>query len=136
MGRIMAIDYGTRRVGIAVTDPLQIIAHALTTVETKNIFEFIANYFKTEQVDKVLIGYPLNSRGEPTDATPHIDKFMDQFRKQFPQMELLPRDEAFTSKMAMQSIIASGVKKKDRRDKSLIDQVSATIILQEYLQNL
>jgi putative Holliday junction resolvase len=136
MGRIMAIDYGTKRVGIAVTDPLQIIAHALTTVETKDIFDFISKYLVAEPVDKVLIGYPLNSKGEATHATPHVDRFMLEFQKRFPTVELLPRDEAFTSKMAMQSIVASGVKKKDRRDKTLVDQVSAAIILQEYLQNL
>lgn len=136
MGRIMAIDYGTKRVGIAVTDPLRIIAHGLTTVEEKNIFDFISDYFSRETVDLVLVGYPLNSRGEPTDATPHVDKFIEHFRKRFPEMELLTRDEAFTSRMAMQTMIASGVKKKDRRDKSMIDQVSAAIILQEYLQNL
>ena len=136
MARIMAIDYGTKRVGIAVTDPLQIIAKALTTVDAIKIFDWLKEYFKAEEVELVLVGYPLGLNGEPTNATPFVDRFISQFQKQFPNKELLTRDEAFTSKMAMKVLIDSGVKKKERRNKALLDQTSAAIILQEYLQNL
>lgn len=136
MGRILGIDYGAKRVGLAVTDPLKIIATALTTVETKSVIEYLKKYFATEQVEKILIGYPTDLRGNPTNATPYVEKFIITLNKHFPLIPVEKWDESYTSKMAMQTLVASGVKKKQRRDKKLLDQISATIILQEYLQNL
>lgn len=136
MGRIMAIDYGKKRVGIAVTDPLKIIATPLTTVAEPDTFNWLKDYFGKEEVEKVLVGYPLNLKGEPTDATAAVDRFIERFRKLFPGLELEPRDEAFTSKMAVRTLVESGLKKKDRQRKELVDQTSAAILLQEYLQNL
>ncbi|HET8962250.1 MAG TPA: Holliday junction resolvase RuvX [Chitinophagales bacterium] len=135
MARIMAIDYGTRRVGIAVTDPLQIIATALTTVPTEKIFEYLAAYFKNEQVEKIVVGYPTGLDRKPTHATPLVEIFITGLKKRWPNIELTTWDETFTSKMAVKSMIESGMKKKQRRDKSIIDKVSAVIILQEYLQH-
>lgn len=136
MARILSIDYGAKRVGIAVTDPLKIIATALTTVENKQTISFLKNYILTESVELFLIGYPTDLRGNPTHATPYVDKFILELAKHFPQIPVKKWDESFTSKMAMQTLVDSGVKKKQRRDKKLLDQISATIILQEYLQNL
>ena len=136
MARVMAIDYGAKRVGLAVTDPLKIIATALTTVENKDAINFIKTYIVTEQVEKFLIGYPTDLRGNATHATPYVEKFITQLQKHFPSIPVEKWDETYTSKMAMQTLVASGVKKKQRRDKKLFDQISATIILQEYLQNL
>ncbi len=132
----MAIDYGAKRVGIAVTDPLRIIATGLTTVESVNAIQFIRGYIKKEQVDEIIVGYPLDLRGMATDATPLVDKFIQQLNKYFNQIQIIKWDEAFTSKRAMKALIDSGVKKKERRNKSLIDKISAVIILQEYLQSL
>ncbi len=136
MGRILAIDYGTKRVGFAVTDPLRIIATPLHTVDTPKALDFITQYAAQEQVDLLLIGYPTDLRGAPTHATHHVDGFIKAISKKLPDMPIKTWDETYTSKMAMQSLVASGVKKKQRRDKKLLDQVSAAIILQEYLQNL
>ncbi len=136
MARILGIDYGLKRVGLAVTDPLQIIATALTTVDNKQALEFILNYIKNNEVEKILIGYPLDLRGQPTHATPLVDRFIAELMKRVGTIPIEKRDEAFTSKMAMKTLIDSGVRKKQRRDKKLLDQISATIILQEYLQNL
>ncbi len=136
MGRIVGIDYGAKRVGIAVTDPLKIIATALTTVETKKTIEFLKAYVLAEPVEKFLIGYPTDLRGNPTHATPYVEKFIIELNKHFPNIPVEKWDETYTSKMAMQTLVASGVKKKQRRDKKLLDQISATIFLQEYLQNL
>ncbi len=136
MGRILGIDYGAKRVGLAVTDPLKIIATALTTVDNKATIDYLKKYIAAEDVEKILIGYPTDLRGNATHATPYVDKFIIELKKHFPLMPVEKWDEAFTSKMAMQTLVASGVKKKQRRDKKLLDQISATIILQEYLQNL
>ena len=136
MGRILGIDYGAKRTGLAVTDPLKIIASALTTIETPKAFEFIAGYIKENDVEKIVIGYPTDMKGNPTHATPLIDRFIIRLKKKFPDMEIIQWDEAFTSKRAVKTLIDSGVKKKDRRNKALIDSVAATIILQEYLQNI
>ena len=132
----MGIDYGAKRVGLAVTDPMQIIATALTTVESKKALQFIEEYIKLNDVEKILIGYPLDLRGNPTHATPMVDRFILALSKKINSIPIVKWDEAYTSKMAMRTLIESGVKKKQRRDKSLLDQISATIILQEYLQNL
>lgn len=135
MARIMAIDYGAKRTGIAVTDPLQIIATGLTTVATETLLIFLSDYFKKEQVEKVIVGYPTNLNGQPTHATPLVERFISEMRKKWPELPLDTWDETFTSRMAVKAIVDSGMKKKQRRDKSIIDKVSAVIILQEYLQH-
>jgi putative holliday junction resolvase len=133
MARIVGIDYGAKRCGIAVTDEFQIIASALTTVETLKLFDFLKKYFSEEKVEKVVVGEPKDLRGNDTHGTAPVKKFIGLFKKQFPAIELVMVDERFTSKMASQSILMSGVKKMDRQNKGLIDQVSATIILQYYM---
>lgn len=135
MGRILAIDFGKKRTGLAVTDPLQIIASGLETVDSNELIGYLKKYFAAEQVDKVLIGYPLNWDDTPTDATPLVDKFLKQFQHVFPNMLFELCDERFTSKMATDAMLQMGLKKKARANKALIDEISATIILQEYLQS-
>lgn len=135
MARILAIDYGKKRTGLAVTDPLQIIATGLTTVDTDGLIYFLKQYFKEEPVELVLVGYPLNLDDSPTDATAYVDKFLRNFKKVFPEMAVQTSDERYTSKMAVQSMIDMGLKKSQRREKGLIDELSATLLLQEYLQN-
>ena len=136
MPRILAIDYGTKRCGIAVTDPSQIIATGLTTVHSKDIIEFLKKYMEKEVVETIVVGEPKNLKGEKTDASEHADGFVTLLKKHFPQMKIARIDERFTSKMATQAIIDSGMKKKDRQNKALVDEVSATIILQSYLSML
>lgn len=136
MPRILCIDYGKKRTGIAVTDPLKIIANALTTVETKNLFPFLKNYFQTETVELVLIGEPRNWDESETHATPLVNQFIQKFKKDFPAMKIETVDERYTSKLAAQAIIEMGMKKKERQKKENIDQVAATIMLQEYLRQL
>jgi putative Holliday junction resolvase len=135
MGRIMAIDYGTKRVGLAATDPLQIIASPLDTVHSKDIISFLQDYFGKEEVEEVIIGYPLNDDGSETDATRHVTAFVNLFRKKFPEMPLSLQDESFSSRDAIAAMVASGTKRKDRNKKTgNIDKVSAAIILQQYLE--
>ncbi len=129
----MAIDFGGKRTGIAVTDPLQLIASALTTVETRDLMAFLKKYFSEEAVELVLIGEPKNWDESPTHATPLVEAFVQRFKKNFPTMPIQGVDERYTSKMAKQSMLESGLKKKDRRNKALVDQVAATILLQEWL---
>lgn len=129
----MAIDYGSKRCGIAVSDPLQIIANGLTTVSTHELFTFLENYFRKEDVETIVVGEPKRMSGEATDATPLVNAFVKQLAKRFPEKKIARIDERFTSKMAFQSMIDSGLKKKDRQNKALIDEVSATIILQSYM---
>lgn len=131
----MALDYGQKRTGIAVTDPLQIIASALTTVETKLLVPFLNRYFAQEEVGKVIIGYPLNLDGTPTHNTERVEKFIERFTRIYPGLPIEKRDETYTSKMAMEVMIASGMKKAERRKKENIDKISAAILLQEYLQH-
>jgi putative Holliday junction resolvase len=131
--RILAIDYGAKRTGIAVTDELQIIASGLTTVDTPKAMLFLADYFAKEKVEKVLIGEPKQMNNEPSQSAGIIDAFVEKFKAQFPEMEVLRVDERFTSKMAFQTMIDSGLKKKQRQNKALIDEISATILLQDYL---
>ncbi len=134
MGRILAIDYGLKRTGIAVTDPLQLIANALTTVETTNLHAFLDDYLQRESVERVVVGLPRQMNGQPSQSMPYIEKFVAEFRTRHPQMPLEYYDERYTSVLAQQAIIAGGVKKKDRRDKALYDKVSATIILQAWME--
>lgn len=136
MGRILAIDYGKKRVGIAVTDPMQIIANGLTTVRAHDIIEFLSDYFKMEVVDKVVIGYPKTLKNEGSESLNYINPFIKNFRKKFPEKLVELVDERFTSKLAMDSMIAGGMKKSDRQNKELIDEISATIILQSYMDSL
>ena len=133
MPRILAIDYGLKRTGIAVTDEMQIIASGLTTVESPTLISFLKTYFSQEKVEKVLIGEPKQMNGLPSESAPIIEKFVLEFVKNFPEVNLVRVDERFTSKMAFQTMIDSGLKKKQRQNKALIDEISATIILQDYL---
>ena len=133
MPRILAIDYGMKRTGIAVTDELQIIASGLTTIPSETAIGFLRDYFSKENVAKVLIGEPKQMNGLPSESAPIIEKFVVDFIKNFPEMTLVRVDERFTSKMAFQSMIDSGLKKKQRQNKALIDEISATIMLQDYL---
>lgn len=135
MARVMAIDFGKKRTGIAVTDPLQIIATAVDTVDSKELIGWLKKYFAAEPVAKVLVGYPLNFDDTPTDATPLVEKFVGKFKHVFPAMEVVMVDERMTSSMASQQIAGMGLKKKDREKKELIDAVSAVIMLQEYLES-
>jgi len=135
MARILALDFGKKRTGVAVTDPLQIIATGLETIDTNELIGYLKKYMLTEEVEKVLIGYPLNFDESATDATPLVDKFIGKFQHVFPNLPIEKCDERLTSKMASQAISSMGLKKKDREDKALIDTVSAVIILQEYLES-
>jgi putative Holliday junction resolvase len=133
MPRILAIDYGIKRTGIAVTDELQIIASGLTTIPSESAIAFLADYFSKENVAKVLIGEPKQMNGQPSESTPVIEKFVANFVKAFPEMKIERVDERFTSKMAFQTMIDSGLSKKQRQNKGLVDEIAATILLQDYL---
>lgn len=133
MSRILAIDYGIKRTGIAVTDELQIIASGLTTIPSETAIAFLTTYFSKENVSKVLIGEPKQMNGEPSESTPIIEKFVTAFKNAFPEMPIVRVDERFTSKMAFQTMIDSGLKKKQRQNKGLVDEIAATILLQDYL---
>jgi putative Holliday junction resolvase len=131
--RIVAIDYGIKRTGIAVTDELQIIASGLTTIPSETAISFLKDYFEKEIVSKVLIGEPKQMNGLPSESTPVIEAFVAQCHKAFPDMKIERVDERFTSKMAFQTMIDSGLKKKKRQNKALVDEIAATILLQDYL---
>lgn len=133
MARILAIDYGLKRTGLAVTDPFRIIATALTTIPSRELIPFLKDYFKKETVDQIIIGLPLNWDESATHATPLVEKCIVELEKNFPGIPVEKVDERFTSKMAKDSMLEMGMKKKDRRKKELVDQIAATIILQEYL---
>jgi len=135
LARIICIDYGGKRCGLAVTDPLQIIATALTTVDTKDLFTFLADYFSKETVELILIGEPLNLDNTPTDATPLVQKAIIDLGKKFPNIPIQTVDERYSSKNAVRAMVEMGMKKNDRRDKKTIDRVAATMLLQEYLSN-
>lgn len=135
MPRILAIDYGAKRTGLAVTDPLQIIASPLDGVKTHDLENYLREYLQKEQVEKVVLGYPLDDNDQPTNNTPLVEAFANRFRKIFPKVPLILQDEWSTSKMAVQSMIAAGTKKKQRREKLNVDQVSATLILKAYLES-
>jgi putative Holliday junction resolvase len=133
MSRILAIDYGIKRTGIAVTDELQIIASGLTTIPSDTAISFLTTYFLNENVSKVLIGEPKQMNGEPSESTPIIEKFVAAFKSAFPEMKIDRVDERFTSKIAFQTMIDSGLTKKQRLNKGLVDEIAATILLQDYL---
>lgn len=133
MARIMALDYGTKRTGIAVTDELQLIASGLTTVETGKLFAFLEEYFAAEKVELVLIGEPKQKDGSASESEIPIREFLVKFNSKFPKMKTQRVDERYSSKMAFQTMIDSGLKKKQRRNKALVDEISATIILQSFL---
>lgn len=136
MGRLLAIDYGTKRTGIAVSDQLKIIASGLTTVPTHTLFEFLADYFMKEDVAKVIIGLPKQTNNEISDSMKYIESFVKKFKKQFVTIPIEYYDERFTSVIANQTIRDSGLKKKDRQNKALVDKISATIILRDYMESL
>lgn len=133
MPRILAIDYGTKRVGLAVTDELQIIATALETVHAKDVIEYLKNYCAQNAVETFVVGKPRQMDGSASESEKHIQAFLNALRKNFPQIPVVRYDERFTSKIAQQSLIDSGVKKKQRREKGILDTVSAVLILQDYL---
>jgi putative Holliday junction resolvase len=136
MARILAIDYGLKRTGLAVTDPLQIIATGLTTVESPRLIPFLKDYFKTETVELILIGEPKNWDDTDTHATPLVREIMKRLQKEFPSIPLKPVDERYTSRMASRAMIDMGLKKKQRQNKALVDEIAATILLQEYLSRV
>jgi putative Holliday junction resolvase len=136
MGRIVAIDYGTKRVGIAVTDPLKIIASALETVHSKDIIVFLKQYLEKEEVDAFVVGMPVRLDGTDTDNTPHVKGFVKLLNKTFPEIPIHLHDERFTSVMALQTMLDMGTTKKARKEKGNIDKLSATIILQSYMESL
>lgn len=135
MGRILSIDYGGKRTGLAVTDPLKIIATGLCTVETPKLISFLKDYFSKQQVELVIIGMPVNWDDSATHATPLVQKFIIEFAKNFPAIPIKEVDERFTSKMASQAMLKMGLKKKQRQNKAMLDEIAATIMLQEYLQH-
>lgn len=133
LARILAFDFGEKRTGIAITDELQIIASGLTTVDTKKIFSFLNDYLKNENVELFLVGEPKQLNNSESESEQFIKPFIEKLKSTFPKIPIKRVDERFTSKMAFQSMIDSGLKKKQRQNKSLIDEISATIILQSYL---
>ncbi|SNR38766.1 putative holliday junction resolvase [Lutibacter flavus] len=135
LARILAIDYGEKRTGIAVTDELQIIASGLTTIATKNIFSFLTEYLKSENVELFIVGEPKQMNNKESESEQFIKPFVEKLSLTFPKIPIKRIDERFTSKMAFQSMIDSGLKKKQRQNKALIDEISATLILQSYLYN-
>ena len=136
MARILCIDYGLKRTGIAVTDPLQIIATGLTTIESKELIPFLKKYLQQETVELIVIGLPKNWDETDTHGTPLVESAIKKMKKAFPQMPIKSVDERYTSKMAKDAMLQMGMKKKDRRVKANVDVIAATIILQEYLQSI
>ena len=136
MGRILAIDYGQKRVGLAVSDEMKIIATGLTTVHVKDIFTFLKDYLEKENVETIVVGEPKDMKNRPSDSARFIEPFVKKLKKTFPNVKVERFDERFTSVMAQQAILDSGAKKKKRQDKALVDTVSATIILQSYMNSI
>jgi putative Holliday junction resolvase len=134
LARILSIDYGLKRTGLAVTDPLKIIATGLKTVDSNKLFLFLKEYFSKEEVELIIIGEPKNWDDSDTHATPLVEKCIKRLQKLFPLIPIIKVDERFTSKMAKDAMLEMGLKKKQRRDKRLVDEIAATIMLQEYLQ--
>ena len=136
MGRIIAIDYGTKRTGLAVTDPLRIIANALETVETKGLEKWLADYFTKNDVDIIVLGKPSQMNGQPSETMRFIEPLAARLRRAYPDKEVVLYDERFTSVMAHRAMLESGIGKMARRDKALVDRISATIILQSYMDSV
>lgn len=136
MGRIVAIDYGRKRTGLAVTDILRITANPLLTIETKDLMTWLADYFKKEPVDEVVIGHPTQMNGQDSESMNYIRPFIGNFKKQFPDKPITMYDERFTSVLAHQAMIAGGMKRKDRQDKAVVDKIAACIILEGYLESM
>lgn len=134
MGRILAIDYGRKRVGLAVSDPARIIANKLATVPTHTLWDFLERYLAEEQVDEVVVGYPLQMNNTASEAVVYINPFLRKFRQKYPGMKLELADERFTSKLAERAMLEGGLKKMARRNKEMVDAISATIILQSYME--
>lgn len=134
MSRILSIDYGKKRTGIAVTDPAQIIANGLTTVSTSELMKFLTDYMKREPVERVVMGLPVQTNGAPSENQQRVRSFAGQFRKAFPDIPLEFHDERFTSVLAHQAMIDGGLRRMERRNKALVDEISATIILQSYME--
>ena len=135
MGRILAIDFGRKRTGLAVTDTLRITANPLLTIETKNLIEWLQSYFAAEQVDEVVIGHPTQMNGQESESMNYIRPFMGVFKKTFPTMPITMYDERFTSVLAHKAMIEGGMKKKDRQNKAVVDKLAACIILEDYLES-
>ena len=136
MARILAIDFGVKRTGIAVTDPMKIIATALQTVPTPDLLIFLADYMRREEVECIVVGEPRNLDNTPSEISVQVESFITGMKKKFPDKKVVRIDERFTSKMAQYTVAHSGLKKKDRRDKSLLDKISAVLILQSYLETI
>ena len=134
MPRILSIDYGRKRTGLAVTDPLQIIASGLATVESRQLINYLKDYFNKEQVELIIIGEPKNLDDTDTHATPLVEAFIKELQKNFPQIPVKKVDERYTSKMAKDAMLDMGLKKMQRRNKALVDEIAATILLQEYMR--
>ena len=135
MARLLSIDYGKKRTGIAVSDPLQLIANGLTTVETSRLFEFLADYLQREEVACIIVGLPKQMNNQPSENMKRIEPFVNRLKKLYPHIPVEYYDERFTSKMAHQTMIDAGLKKKDRQNKELVDEISATILLQGYMEH-
>ena len=134
--RILSIDYGKKRTGIAVTDPLQLIAGGLATVSTSELFEFLARYVAQEQVERIVVGKPMQPNGNPSENMARVEQFVARWRKQYPSIPIEYYDERYTSVLAHRTIIESGIRKKERRDnKGLVDTISATILLQDWMES-
>ena len=133
MGKLLAFDFGKKRTGIAVTDDLQLIASGLTTVNSSEVLNFVSDYIQENKVEKFIIGLPKQLDNSPSESAPIVQKYITELKKAFPQIPIIEIDERFTSKLAFKTMIDSGLSKKKRRDKTLVDQISATIILQSYL---
>jgi putative holliday junction resolvase len=136
MGRILAIDYGQKRVGIAVTDEGRLIANGLTTVHVKDVIAFLKEYIGKENVDCIVVGEPRDMKNRASDASRFIEPFVKHLKKQFPEIVVERMDERFTSRMAFQTMIDAGLKRKSRQNKELVDTISATLILQSYMESL
>lgn len=135
MARILSIDYGKKRTGIAVTDPLQIIANGLATVSTSELLSYLKDYLSREQVEKIIIGRPLQTNGQPSENLQRVEQFVNRWKKEMPDVPVEYVDERFTSVLAHQAMIDGGLRKKARQDKALVDKISATIILEDYLRS-
>ena len=135
MGRILSIDYGKKRTGIAVTDTLKLIANGLCTVETSTLLDFLADYMKKEDVERIVVGLPKQTNGEPSENMKRIEPFVNRLKKLYPNLPIEYFDERFTSVLAHQTMLDGGLKKKQRQDKGLVDEISATILLQDYMNS-